>query len=372
MKEILVREGDRVEAGDLLMRLDDTVARSTFNLLEGQFIDQYALSRRLVAEQQDADGLTPGDDPPVFRDWARLQRSLAMQTEVFRNRRFALDSRKRIMRGRIELLHQQIAGYEAEIVQLQTQRELVALEQDAVEKIVRQGLERNSRLYATQRAAAGIDGQLARLRGRIAEAEISIGQAELEIADLVASFRNQVTGELANLANAMADMEPRLIAARNRLDRTEIFAPANGTVLSLSHHTIGGVIAPGQKILDIVPADSNYLIEAQIGPSEIDVVRPGLDAEVRLTAFSARTTPTLPGKVILVSGDRLWDETARAYYYAIHVQLSVDTLDHPPPIDLTELYPGMPVDVMVITGEKTVLEYLLQPITDAMSRALRE
>ena len=372
VKEILVREGDRVAAGDLLIRLDDTVARSTFNLLEGQFIDQYVLRRRLVAEQSGDPDMTIGERLPPVRDKARLERSYAMQAEVFRNRRFAIESRTRLIRGQIERLRQQVAGFEAEMVQLQIQRDLIGQEEKAVAKIVRQGLERNSRLYATQRAAAGIDGQLARLRGRIAEAEISISQAELEINDLLTSFRNQVTGELANLSNAMADMEPRLIAARNKLDRTEIFAPVSGTVLSLSHHTIGGVIAPGQAILDLVPADSNLLIEAQIGPSEIDVVRPGLDAEVRLTAFSARTTPTLPGKVVLVSGDRLWDEAARSYYYAIRVRLSVEDLDQTHPVNLDELYPGMPVDVMVITGQKTVLDYFLQPITDAMSRAFRE
>lgn len=373
IQDITVKEGDRVRAGDLLIVLDDTMARSTLDLLTGQYIDLLTTRARLEAERSDADDLIVPEALAPFMDEPRTARSLAAERDLFQSRKEAYASRLQILDSRIKKLREQIRGFDAQSAALERQRVLIQKEQEAVEDMVERGLERAPRLYRLQRSAAELDGALGEIAARRSEADVLIGETELERLDFDARIRNQVTGELGELQGKVADMLPRIRAAQNTLERTEIRAPVDGTVVTLAYTTPGGVIRPGAPIMSIVRGGMEQIIEARVAPSEIDVVRPGLPAEVRFTAYSARTTPTLPGRVVHVSADRLSDDEAGTSYYAIHVRL--DPLPDTAGSDVIrpeELYPGMPVEVMVVTGRQTLLEYFLQPFTDVLARAFRE
>lgn len=373
IETINVSEGDRVQAGDLLIVLDDTLAQSTLELLTGQYIDLLATRARLEAERSGADSLSVPEALEPYLDEPRTERSLAAERDLFRSRQEAYASRLQILESRIRKLHEQIRGFDAQSAALERQRVLIGKEMEAVEDMVERGLERAPRLYSLQRAAAEIDGALGEIAARRSEADVLIGETELERLDLDARIRNQVTGELGELQGKIADMLPRIRAAQNTLERTEIRAPVDGTVVTLAYTTPGGVIRPGAPIMSIVRGGMEQIIEARMPPSEIDVVRPGLPAEVRFTAYSARSTPTHSGRVVHVSADRLSDEEAGTTYYAIHVRL--DPLPEDAGSDAIrpeELYPGMPVEVMVVTGRQTLLDYFLQPLTDVLARAFRE
>lgn len=371
--EINVAEGDSIAAGDLLLRLDDTIAGSTYDLLEGQFIDLLAERSRLRAEQSAAVELDNPEELAAMDNKARVDTAMRAQRDLFNSRRDTLRNRTEILDQRILKLKEQINGFSVQEASARRRLQIIGREQAAVERMVRQGLEREPRLLALQRTAAEIEGFLGDIISRHSQAQVRIGETRLEIIDLKAKTVNQVTGDLRDLAGRIADMEPRLRAARNTLERVEITAPTDGTVVALQHHTIGGVVRPGGRILDIVPSAAEFLIEAQVSPADIDVVRPGLPAEVRLTAFAARTTPTVAGTVVHVSADRFADQATQQHYYAVHVRLDPDPdLLAEFGLDLSALYPGMPVEVLVVTGKRTALDYLIQPITDSFARAFRE
>lgn len=369
--QLFVRDGDRVEQGASLLRMDATVARSTYDLLEGQFIDLKTEEARLMAEQGGAGTVPKPDLSGGVLNRARADAALNAQRALFDSRRSAMESRVQILLQRIRKLAAQIDGLDKQEASTLQQFEIILREEGIVGKMVRQGLEREPRLLALQRARADLDGVLGEINAKRAQAEIRIGETELEIVDLKANTLNQVTGDLRRIVGQIADMEPRLRAARDTLSRIDIRAPVTGTVVGLRHHTVGGVLRPGEPIMDIVPADARFLVQARISPADIDVVRPGLPAEVRLSALSARTTPTLPGQVVHVSADVLNDPNARVSYYEAHIRLMPGAEDSDTP-DLSVLYPGMPVEVMVITGRRTMVEYLTQPITDLFARAFRE
>lgn len=373
IKDIHVKEGDRVSAGDLLIELDDTVARSTLDLLKGQYIDLLATRARLEAERSGLDHIEIPEALQQFLDEPRARKALEAARDLFKSRQDAYASRLDILESRIRKLEEQIRGFDAQSAALERQLVLIGKEQKSVQELVDQGLERAPRLYRLQRGAAEIEGALGEIAARQSEAGVLIGETQLERLDLDARKLNQITGELADLQSRIADMQPRIRAAQNTLGRTEIVAPVDGTVVTLIYNTPGGVIRPGVPIMNIVPNDMEQMIEARVDPSEIDVVRPGLPAEVRFTAYSARTTPTVPGKVVHVSADLLTDETTGTAYYAIHVQLDPSFGDdNKTSIDPEKLYPGMPVEVMVVTGHQTLLDYFIQPVTDVLARAFRE
>jgi len=368
-----VREGDKVAAGDLLIRLDDTMAQSTYDLLEGQYIDLIAEQARLEAERARRVAIAV---PPILaevRNQARAEEALTVQRNLFESRRTALENRIAILESRKGKLEEQIRGYEAQAEAADRQRAIIARETEAVERMVRQGLEREPRLLALQRTMAEIEGFLGKTASNIAQAEVRIGEADLEVLDLESRTVNQVTGDLRDLAGRIADMAPRLRAAEATLRRTEIRAPVSGTIVGLQYHTVGGVISPGGRVLDIVPEDAELLVEARVSPADIDIVRPGMIAEVRLSVYAARTTPTVPGTVVHVSADRMTDQGTQEHYYDVHVRLdpgAAAAADYPATIG--QLYPGMPVEVMIVTGEDTLLNYLLRPLIDSFARAFRE
>jgi len=227
-----------------------------------------------------------------------------------------------------------------------------------------------TRLLALKRAAARLEGSRGEHQGLIARAEQRIGETELQIIDLENSSLNEAVSALREVQSQLVESSQRLLrAAEDILGRSEIRAPQAGVVMGLNVHTESGVIAPGQRLLDILPKDDALVIDAEVDPKDIDVVRVGLAAQVRLTAFKQRNTPPLEGKVTRVSADSFTHEHTGATYFLARITIDPAERDK---LDGGELYPGMPAEVMIVTGKQTAFEYFLTPVTDSFRRAFRE
>jgi HlyD family type I secretion membrane fusion protein len=367
--ELKVAEGDKVARDQVLVRLDRTQAQARYEAVRNRYQALKATEARLVAEREGHARIPLPEALLSERDDPRLAEILAGQEQVFDTRRRSFDGRSKILEQRIEQLRSQIIGLEAQVASEERQIELIAEETADVQGLLQKGLERKARLLALQRQAALLDGSRAQHLAEIAGAEQAIGETGLQIFNLTDRFAAEVASELSDVQAQLVDTEEEFHAAQDVLRRQDVRAPIAGTVVNLRLFTPGGVIGPSQPILDIVPRDDALLVEAQVRPLDIDVVKPGLDAQVRLTAFRQRNTPTLAGWVRHVSADHFVDEETDAAHYKAEVTIDAEALAQ---LDGLELYPGMPAEVLIKTGERTLWDFLVTPVKDSFTRAFRE
>ena len=366
--DIPVREGARVEAGETLVVLDDTRARASFSLLEAQHGSAAALQARLRAER---DGLAEIRWPAWLRRRVAEEGAdnvLATQERIFRARSRSLDNRTAIYHRQIAQLRTEAAGLGEEIEAQDRQIALLEEEIAAFRALVERGVEGKPRLLALERTRAETAGARARNRAQVARVEQKVGEMLLTIEELGNTRLNEVAAALREVEVRLSDLREGMASARHVLSRTRVLAPVSGTVVDLRVFTRGGVVGPGEALMEIVPAGDRLVVEARVEPMDVDSVRRGLPAQVRLTAFSQITTPALSGEVARVSADRLVDERTGAPYYEARIALDAGQ----PGLAGLKLQPGMPAEVMIVTGERTALEYLLEPIVASFGRALRE
>jgi HlyD family type I secretion membrane fusion protein len=369
VKEILVRDGDRVKAGQVLIRLEDTQARSNLDLLRGRYWAAKSLEARLIAERDGTDAITFPPELLAADSDSVAHIMMATQRNVF-------DARRGAMQGQIDILHKQIQEQHAQIEGLDAQQRsegrqigLFQGELDSAQSLYAKGLERKSRLLALERAGADIEGRRAGHLSDIARIHQGIAEAELKILDLKNQQLSEVLKDLRDVQSDLSETDERLQAAEDVAARTEIKAQIDGIVVGMQVHTIGGVIAPGGTVLDLVPAGEKLVVEAQVRTEDIESVHAGLRAEVRLTGSNPRDVPLLDGTVIYVSADRLTDQQTHMPYYKANIEVDAEALARNSEINL---YPGMPAEVMIVTGKRTPLEYFMHPITFGLDRALRE
>ena len=368
VSDILVEEGGTVAAGQTLLVLDDTRADAAFSLWRGQYRSTVALKARLEAER---DGLEAVRYPESLRaavEQGEADDVLATQDRIFRARAKSLANRTAIYEQRIAQLREEMTGLKEEMKSQDRHIALLEEEVDSIRTLVKKKMEGKSRMLALQRRKEEIAGRRAQNRARIARVEQRIGETRLVIAALGNERHNEVVAELRDVEVRLSDLRERLSAARDELLRTRVTAPVAGTVVDLRVFTRGGVIRQGQPLMDIVPSGSDLVIEAQVQPTDIDAVYPDMPAQVRLTAFSHLTTPPLSGTVRRVSADRFTDERTGIAYYEARVGLDPGQ----PELQDLKLQAGMPAEVMIITGKRTALDYLLKPIVASFGRALRE
>ena len=265
-------------------------------------------------------------------------------------------------------LREEASGFREHIAAQDRGLALLGEEIADVAALVEKGYEPQTRLRALQRREAGISGSRARNRAAIARIEEQVAATQLEVAELRQSRQREVVEELREVETRLSELRERLSTARDVEARTQVRAPVSGTVVGLRVFTRGGVVGPGEALMDIVPAEAGLVIAARVDPLDIDAVSPGLPAEVRLVAFSRLTTAPLAGEVVGVSADRLVEPRTGASYYEARVELDLASGVVAP----GELHPGMPVEVLIVTGTRTPLSYLVRPITDRFRRALRE
>ncbi len=368
--EILVREGDRVAAGQVLIRLDDTTPRASLELLHGRWLVASALAARLEAERDGRDGIRYPEALTGRRDDPKTRQVLDGQDNIFQARRAALSSQVAILDQRAAEYREEIAGIAGQIRSETERLALVEEELADVRTLYDKGFARKPKLLQLQRRVAEIEGSRNLHQAQIARARQSIGAARLRASDLETTRLNQVVEELRKAQAELYDLNERLRAAEDVLARTEIRAPLDGTVVDLRVHSAGGVIASGAPLLDIVPREGRLVVEARIDPRDIDVVREGLDAQVRFTAFNQRHRAPAAARLTSISADLLTDEASGQSYYLARVELVVE--DASAAAELAALHPGMQAEVMIVTGARSALDYLLEPLMLSLNRAFRE
>ncbi len=369
--DIRVHEGSRVEAGDIIVVLDDTRARADYNGARAQLVSLLARSARLAAEVSGAaapefadDLVAEGKADPHVHALMDAERASLVA------RRHALADQVAVRDGKIAQARADLSSYEGSLASIDRQLELIDEEIATVEDLLRKGLDRKPRLLALQRGRADLDGQRnAAVNNATGTRELIIG-THAERAALVSARGEEVATDLAESLAAANRLRAEVRAARDRLDRTTVRAPVAGEVVDLKLRTLGGVVTPGEAMMDLVPRDQPLVIEARISPKDIDVVHAGLKADIHLTAFHTRHLARVQGEVKQVSADRLTDpKTGEPYYTA---QIYVDMSEVQKKTPEVKLSPGMPAEAMIITGERTTFEYLIEPIRNSFRRALRE
>ena len=367
--EIPVHNGQRVAAGDLLLRLDATQAQASLQMVSKQLDEVRARIARLVAER---DGVAQLEVPPELAGRAgegSVKTLLASEQQLFKARANARRSQTDLLQSRVSQLGEEIAGLDAQVESKSKQLELIAGELSGVQDLYDKRLVPLTRLTTLQRESARIEGERGQLTSAIAETKSKIGEAQLQIVRLDQDFRTDVVKELGESQGKESELVERGVAARDLLDRIEIRAPTSGVIHQLAAHTIGGVIRAGDTIMEVVPDLDDLQIEARLQPNDIDQVRMGQKAFIRFSAFNQRVTPQLNGVVSYVSADISRDQQTNASYFTVRVTLPGEERRR---LAGLQLVSGMPAEVFMQTGSRTMMSYLLKPIADQLQRAFVE
>jgi HlyD family secretion protein len=367
--EVPVHNGSRVNIGDLLLRLDATQAQASLQMVSKQLDESRARMARLIAER---DGLPLPEIPAEMAarlDESAVKNLLASEETQFKARANARYSQKDLLQSRVAQLGEEIAGLDSQVASKAKQLELIAGELTGVQDLYDKRLVPLTRLTTLQRETARIEGERGQLISAIAETKAKVGEAQLQIVKLDQDFRTDVVKELGETQGKAAELEQRGVAARDIIDRIELRAPTSGIIHQLSAHTIGGVIRAGDAIMEVVPDSDDLQIEARLQPNDIDQVQVGQKALIRFSAFNQRVTPQLVGLVSYVSADVSHDQQTNAAYFTVRMMLPDDERRR---LAGLQLVSGMPAEVFMQTGSRTMMSYLLKPITDQFNRAFVE
>ncbi|WP_374367393.1 HlyD family type I secretion periplasmic adaptor subunit [Dongia sp.] len=369
IKELLVREGDEVKAGDVLLRLDPIQAESSIDQLETEHFSRVARIARLTAEQQNADEVTFPDDLMAHADDPAITALIASQQSLFEARHSAYVEGVNMRHRKIGEIENQINGFKSQIAANREMREIAQKQLVTVRELYAKGLAQIPRLRGLESEVAEIGGKLGELQSSISSANESIAGLRIEIENLRSTRASEVAAELQQVLAEGSDYVGRRAALADVLGRLELRAPQSGRVVDLQVFGPGAVLQPGQPVMDIVPQDEQLLVEAKIKTDDIDTVHVGLPAEVRLLAYKQRRVPPIEGEVVNVSADRFVEETSGVAYYTARVKLDLSSI--PAGMDVKP-YPGMPAEVLIAAGERRAIDYFLSPITDSWNRAFRE
>lgn len=369
IRDILVRDGDHVRQGQVLVRLDVVDARADFEMLLGQFDALQAREARLIAQRDGLDEIVFPERLIARESDVEVAKIFEGQRRIFADQARAIDAEVAVWRQRAEQYRTQIAAHKARFNPLAQQ--LISFEEEhaIAAELLKRGFERRPRVLGLERQIAGTRSEIAVNEGQIATLREQTVEAELEITALREARARSGSEELREVQTQAVEISRRMHKSNAEVGRQDIVAPQDGVIVDLRYFTPGGVIAPGAEVMDIVPVEDKLIIEARVKPIDIDVVRAGLPANVHLVAFQQRTTPSLDGVVTMVSADALTDKRTGETYFLASIQVPPEEMARLPQV---ELYPGMPVDVAIVTGARTLLDYLAQPFTDSLAHAFRE
>ena len=366
--EIHVNEGDRVVAGQVLLHLDDTLARVNLNRLEKQAAGLQAQILRLEAERDGAAGLSAPDNHPLAGN-GDFQRAMVEQTSQFEAKLGRHQTELSILDQRKTALKANKTGLAAQKTSLTAQIAVIAEEMARKKGLLDQGLTNRSEYTALVRTEADLTGRLGEMESQLARTRIQVVEAQEQQERLTSQRVESAVTELTDARNKLADVEEQILAAQNVLDRTAIRSNVDGIVVRSMANAPGTVIAPGKDILEILPTTRDLIVEAQIDPREIDNLHVGQDAKLRLSGLNTRTTPELPGKLVYLSADRITDARQQTSYYVARLKIDAAASSA---LSADQILPGMPVEAFISTEERTFAEYLAKPIMDSVSRAFRE
>lgn len=366
---IFAKDGDHVQAGDVLVRLDNTLTRANLQIISEDLNRATIRLARLEAERQ---GLPEIQIPPSLRvkmGDPQLATLISGERAVFESRAAALAGQKAQLQSRSKQLERQIDGLKAQQAAMDESLNLLTLNLADVESLYSKKLVSKERLSTISLEKSRTRGESGRLVAAIAEVQARISETDLQVLQLDEQMRSEVTSELRETEAKQTELNERKVVAEDELARTDIRAPQSGTVQESAVHTIGGVIAPGEVLMMIVPDADNLVVDALVSPERIDDVRPGQRVSIRFPAFDAGTTPVCQGSVNRISADLIKDQQRQLSYFSarINVENSTTCLT-----GAKILKPGMPAEVHIRTDERNVWSYLLKPFTDQVSRAFRQ
>ena len=381
IREIAVKEGDVVEANQVLVRMDDTAADTKLRRLVIKKYRQLAMKARLEAEMSSSDTI---ETPAAFSETARdpeIKAIFERQRAELRARRASLATEESVLRKQIAGLEESIRGYQAQVQSTKDRIALFVEELKDKDSLLGQQLIRKSDVLALRRSEASLGGELGEYLGRIADSKERIAQANERIAQLHSTALRDAIKELRETETDLDDVEEQIRAAQDVVDRVDVRSPVRGIVVKRNFHTPGGVVSPGAVILELLPIGEERIIEAHVNPKDISHVSVGQQALVRLSALNQRITPMVGASVIYVSADALAeqvqvktetrpDSDTRREFYVVRVRLDQDDILRRMPEFIPT--PGMPADVYIKTGERTFFEYIMKPVFDSFSRAFRE
>jgi HlyD family secretion protein len=369
--ELRVREGDKVIAGDILLRLDETQTLANATIISKNFDELLARQARLETERDNADQIS---FPKVLLERTRdsaseAARAIAAERSLFDLRRQARSGQKAQLKERSAQLQEEIKGYLGQAEAKQKEVEFIHQELEGVRTLWEKKLVPMNRLTALERDTARLEGERSQLSGMIAQAKGKIAEIGLQIIQVDQDLRTEVGKDLIETRSKISELGERKTAAVDQLNRIDIRAPQSGRVHQLTVHTVGGVISPGEQIMLIVPDADALAVEAKMSPRDIDQIYVGQAASMRFAAFDQKTTPGIEGEVSMVSADLVQDQRTGTGYYTVRVLLKPEELAR---LGNAKLLPGMPVDVFIKTPGRTALSYLIKPLRDQAERAFKE
>ncbi|RAZ92505.1 HlyD family type I secretion periplasmic adaptor subunit [Mesorhizobium hawassense] len=365
---IFAQDGDHVRAGDILVRLDDTLARANLDIISEDFDRATVRLARLEAERQ---GLSTMQIPSSLQADMANPNVVALidgERTLLETRASELAGQKTLLRSQTEQIERQLEGLKAQQAAMDESAALLGRDLTDVDALYSKKLVSKERLSNVRLDATRAKGESGRLAAAVAEAQVKITETELQVLQLDEQRRSEVTKELRETEAKRTELDERRIVAQDELTKTEIRAPQSGTIQQSTIHTVGGVIAPGELLMTIVPDADNLVVDALIPPSRVDDIRPGQPVSIRFPAFDSGTTPACQGAVKWISADLIKDPQHQLSYFSARISVENKTGCL---TDAKVLKPGMPAEVHIRTDRHSVWSYLLKPLTDQMSRAFR-
>jgi HlyD family secretion protein len=367
--ELRVRDGDHVKAGEIVVRLDDTVTRANLAIVT-KGLDEFAARKaRLIAERDGVATISFPDEMLARADEPTAGNAMTNERKLFELRRTARAGQKAQLQQRIDQLQEEIGGLIAQQAAKTREITLIGQELEGVRDLYKKNLVPITRLTALERDSARIEGERAQLIASVAQAKGKIVETELQIIQIDQDLSSEVAKDMREVDGKIGEFVERKVTAEDQLKRIDIRAPQDGTVLQSTVHTVGGVITAGDPIMLIVPGADNLIVEVKFNPQDVDQLQVGQRAMLRFSAFNQRTTPEIAGKVTRISADTTTDQRTGQSYYTVRISMPAEEVTK---LGEVKLIPGMPVEAFVQTGERTAFSYLVKPLQDQLMRAFRE
>jgi membrane fusion protein len=369
VEKILVKEGQHVEAGDELITLDGTTARANLQIIESGLAQGYARRARLHAERLGAADFKVKDDLTEFTDAENAKRLEEEERKLFQSRKKTLSLMRDQLQSRKGQLIEEISGLDSKITSAKDAIASVMQEEKSVAKLIEKKLVSMQRVENLKRQRNELEGDLGGYIAARAQAEGKISETELQMLQVDEERQNEVGKDLTDTEARISELEQKRGAARTEMLRLSVIAPVSGKVLQLAVHTVHGVVNPSEPIMQIVPDEDELTVEARISIRDIDQVHPGQPVDLRFSAFDQRTTPVVEGTVVSVAGDVIRDQVSGSYYYPVRVRPLAESVEK---LKGMTLYPGMPAEVFIKIADRTVISYLVKPLTDQIAHTWRE
>ena len=367
--EVRAHDGDRVKAGDILVRLDETVTRANLSIVTKGLNELYARKARLAAERDGADTLALPHEVAGSVNDRDLNEAMASERKLFELRRAARLGQKDQLQQRVKQLQEQITGLTAQQDAKSKEMTFINQELQGVRDLWAKNLVQLNRLTSLEREEARLQGERGSLIAAAAEAKGKIAEIQLQILQVDQEFTSDVAKELRETDSKIGEYVERKVTAEDQLSRTDIRAPQDGVVFQSTANTVGGVVTAGDPIMLVVPETDSLLVEAKVDPKDIDQVKLGLPVVLRFSAFNLRTTPELNGTVSRIAADTNSDQRTGQSYYLVRIAMTAQEVER---LGAVKLTPGMPVEAFIQTGERTMISYLVKPLHDQLMRSFRE